>query len=86
MRELRHDVGAVGLELGSFIEGGLKRLAEWVLLVHHEVSNPGSHDEVGDGDRVAGGPFLLVMVQVPLHHLVIELRDSNEGLCILLLL
>ena len=48
MRELLHDVGAVGLELGSFVEGGLEWLAERILRVHHKVSNPGSHDELSD--------------------------------------
>ena len=86
VRELLHDVSGVGLEFRSFVESGLKGLAEWVLGVHHEVSDPGSHDEFSDRDLVAGAPLFLVMIQVPLHHLVEELRNRDEGLCILLLL
>ena len=81
-----HDVGAVSLELGSFVERGLELCAEGILSVHHEVSDPGSHDELGDRDLVASGPLLVVVVQVPLHHLVVELSNRDESRNVRLLL
>ena len=86
MRELLHDVGAVGLELGSFVEGGLELRAEGILSVHHEVSDPGSHDELSDRDLVASGPLHVVVVQVLLHHLVEEHSNLEEGRNVLRLL
>ena len=88
VRELLHDIGAVGLELGSFVESSLELRAEGILSVHHEVSDPGSHDELGDRDLVASGPLLVVVVQVLLHHLVVELSNRDEGrnVCLLLVL
>jgi len=86
MSKLLHDVSTVGLEFGSFIKGALESWAEWVLLVHHKVSDPGCHDEFGDRDVVASGPLLAVMGQVPFYHLVEKLRNRDKGLCILLLI
>ena len=61
-RKLLHDALAVDFEHGGFIESGFHRDAEWVLVIHDEVTNVRGHDKVGNANAATSRPFSTVMV------------------------